>query len=204
MASKYEKAPTREQRKNIILMVAVLRDLLTKPEGEHYRHTTVNRCTVGCAARSKRFPLFNNNTRTLANGTILPVDGCGFDDLSDIARTVFGRDYYDRIVYGGESSGLMVYKQDNGLPQLKYIIDYIIKRYRISEDAIAKAMETAPVVVTTTVEVDTTKAKILARIEENAAYILSCNAVLARIHSTEVQAAKDEAITENRTLQKFV
>jgi hypothetical protein len=196
-----EKRPTATQRKNIILVTRLMTDMLGTPEAKQYDHSTIQRCTVGVAVRSRRFREFNDNCRIDDRGVILAVDQPGIGDVSDTACVVFGRDYYDYIVFGGGSTGCMVYEEHDPENQLRYIIAYIKLRYGIKDSQLAAAL---PPTLTRTVEVDTTKAAIKAAFEKNVKLIEACNLLLDDTQIDAVARRHAELSRENEILQKYL
>lgn len=150
---------SREQRQNIIKLVNYLKFFATTPKAKEYDHSGMVSCTYGLAVKSGVFPLLTNSY----DADFKCVQGT---NACKLATELFGHDYYQNVIYGDESVALNVYLADEGLEQLEVVIAFIIKAYRLTEKQVATNG-----VVTVIKEVDTTKNKITARIEDLRSFI---------------------------------
>lgn len=162
---------TPAQKKNIRSLLAILVSHLESDLGNHYCHDALTTCTVGVAYRSGLFPTMNNSME-LDDGFYDTIDGSGYDDIPDIIDDVFGSDYRRYVVFGkGCTVAADAEDSYNGTETMgKTVLRAIIKHIQSGFNVTPSKLTTV-VTVTNTVEVDTTKNKILARIDDFAQFI---------------------------------
>lgn len=197
---------TPTQRKNLLQLVGYLMSIQNTPKADEYDHSDEERCTFGFAVLSQKIKALNARFMVTGEGRKY-VKRAKYNGIaySDLTNTVFGKDYWSRIVYGPyTSSSARAFAEIKDLPkgreQMNFIIKAMISAYKMTPEELAPYKESVTII---TNEVDTTRNRILDRITKLEAFVNYASAFddddTIKLTS-QVQAARDDIKALKRAL----